>query len=296
MEMLETCPICNQSDLRTTLSCRDYTASGETFNIQACSHCGFHLTNPRPLADELQRYYDSPSYISHSNTSANLIDKIYKLARTFTLRWKYKLVLRHASPKPATLLDYGCGTGYFLAYCKEHGLTVSGVEPNPQARAEAARQVGNNIYSDINEIKQPSDIITLWHVLEHVHNLHQTIQDLSGKLNPHGTLVIAVPNHNSRDAQDYQDYWAAYDVPRHLWHFSRSTMKRLLEQNHLTIKAVLPMPLDAYYVSLLSEKYRRGSHTIPGIIRAIRKGWISNRNASKTSEYSSLIYIATKQS
>lgn len=252
------------------------------------------MTNPQPEEKDLPRYYQSESYISHSNKSQGIIDRIYKIARSYTLKWKYHLVQKHSLHHPSSLLDYGCGTGAFLQHCQTRNLHVAGVEPSDLARAEAIRMINAPVVSHLHEAKGQYDAITLWHVLEHVSTLNTTIEELKSKLQNNGTMFIAVPNLNSRDAKKYRQYWAAYDVPRHLWHFTKHSMESILNGHGLKLNKVLPMRLDAYYVSMLSEKYKRGQNNISTMTRALISGWQTNIEAKKTNEYSSLIYIIRK--
>lgn len=294
MEYLASCPICTETGLSSYISCKDYTVSKETFSLQRCDGCGFVLTNPRPEEADLARYYQSDAYISHSNSSKQFLDRVYRIARSFTLKWKFELIHRHAMTKPTSILDYGCGTGSFLHACKESGLHIAGVEPAQNARTSATELTGTDIAPEIQKIRGTFDVITLWHVLEHVVHLNETVKHLRNRLNQNGSLFIAVPNHRSADAQYYKEFWAGFDVPRHLWHFSRNTMETLLSKHDLRIENVLPMPLDAYYVSLLSQKYKVGRQTLGSMATAILRGKQSNNQAKKTGEYSSLIYIVRK--
>ncbi|MGC1241168.1 MAG: class I SAM-dependent methyltransferase [Chryseosolibacter sp.] len=295
MDHLKACPVCQGTDFSHFISCKDYTVSKETFHLEQCSTCGFVMTNPKPSDAELPRYYQSDAYISHSNKSSNIIDQIYKISRTYTLQWKYRLIQQLSLNTPNSILDYGCGTGAFLKECKKNGINVTGVEPSEVAREQARKNTQSLIVPDISEIANQYDAITLWHVLEHVSNLNETLTLLKSHLAENGTMFIAVPNLKSADANKYGKFWAAYDVPRHLWHFTANTMERLLNNHHLKLINVVPMKLDAYYVSLLSEKYRSdGKGAVAGMIKAALQGWKSNSLAKNTREYSSLIYIARK--
>jgi 2-polyprenyl-3-methyl-5-hydroxy-6-metoxy-1,4-benzoquinol methylase len=294
MHRLSTCPVCEQTNFRAFLSCRDYTVSHETFSLEQCMTCGFVMTNPQPEQAELPRYYQSDAYISHSNKSQNLVDRAYKISRAFSIRWKYQLLKKHSLKDPETILDYGCGTGSFLEYCQRKGMQVAGVEPSSTARDIAINHTHAQVVADIDEAKNTFDVITLWHVLEHVSDLNNTLEKIKGKLGKNGTMFIAVPNLQSRDAKKYTKHWAAFDVPRHLWHFSKTTMTKLVEKHQLTLNDIVPMRLDAYYVSLLSEKYRTGTNGLTTMGNALTQGWKSNNTAAKTGEYSSLIYIVRK--
>lgn len=276
------------------MSCTDYTVSQEVFSLEKCNACGFVITNPRPDDEELSKYYQSDNYISHTDKSTNLIDKVYKTARRFTLQWKLKLVMEHTIEPSSNVLDYGCGTGAFLKLCQNHKLRIAGVEPSSIAREQAQRNTGIEISPTFDSVNGVFDVITLWHVLEHVGDLNVTIEKLKNLLHKNGTMFIAVPNLQSHDALQFGAHWAAYDVPRHLWHFSQKTMTRLLENHQLKINQVIPMRLDAYYVSILSEKYLNGKNDIQNMVFAIIKGLKSNLKAKKTKEYSSLIYLVRK--
>jgi len=293
MKHLSVCPVCQATHFVDHLSCKDYTVSHETFTLQKCTGCGFVITNPRPDETPLPRYYQSDAYISHSNKTLNIVDKVYKVSRTFTLKWKYNLVQRHSLTKPVSILDYGCGTGAFLRECKRHKMIISGVEPSPAARNHAKANTATEILSHIDEVKAVFDVLTLWHVLEHVSDLNETIAKLKNHLDKSGTMFIAVPNLQSFDAIRYKEHWAGYDVPRHLWHFSRKPMEILLSRHDLKLINVAPMRLDSYYVSLLSEKYKKGNSVV-SMLKAILQGWKSNNEANSTQEFSSLIYIARK--
>jgi cyclopropane fatty-acyl-phospholipid synthase-like methyltransferase len=219
---------------------------------------------------------------------------MYLLARTFTLRWKLSLLKKHHSKQNGSLLDFGCGVGEFLNVASKHGWVTNGVEPSKLARMNANPSVSRNIVPSLEDIPLQSkkfDVITAWHVLEHVSNLNNTIDILKQRLRDKGTIFIAVPNHNSWDAHHYKNYWAAYDVPRHLWHFNIHSMTRLLSAHSLTVANVIPMRLDAFYVSLLSEKYKGEKFAPSSVAKTVLNGFRSNHSAQKNLEFSSLIYI-----
>ena len=294
MDILQKCPICNHSEFELFLKCEDFTSSHEQFNLCKCLSCALVFTNPRPDRDSLPIYYQSNQYISHTGKSTGILDRIYLLARNLTLRWKINLIKKQKG-NPISILDYGCGTGAFLQASHRQGWKIAGLEPSPEARQKATKITGINIADNLAEFNQKFDVITLWHVLEHVMDLNQTLTNLTALLKEDGIIIIAVPNHDSYDASFYKQHWAAYDVPRHLWHFTKTTMAALLQLSNLKIKYIKPMKLDAFYVSLLSEKYSLLNRTsvlslLKGTIRAI----ISNQLARSSKNYSSLIYIVTK--
>ena len=295
-DIITSCPVCASAEWHNFLTCKDYTVSQETFDLIQCKSCSLVVTSPRPSIDNLGKYYLSEDYISHTDKPASIIDRIYVFARSFALNWKIKLITRELQG-PKILLDYGCGTGNFLKAAHQAGWTVNGVEPSSIARTAAQRNTGAQITESLDDITDKTfSIITLWHVLEHVPDLNETLSKLASLLQESGTLFIAVPNHASHDAQQYQSIWAGYDVPRHLWHFTPDNMKRLVSKHGLKLKRIVPMKLDAYYVSMLSEKYK--NHQKLGAVQMIRAffaGWRSNAHAyAGTGNYSSLIYILTK--
>ncbi|GAA3938025.1 class I SAM-dependent methyltransferase [Hymenobacter algoricola] len=294
-ERLESCPVCGKNDFRNKLVVEDKSVSKESFAIVQCTACTFQFTNPRPGLADIGRYYESDDYVSHNSAATGVINQAYRVARFFTMRRKVALLNKQA-PRKGKLLDYGCGTGHFLATARADGWQVAGYEPSARAREEATQRVGQPISAEsLVQFQQGSfDAITLWHVLEHVHTLNETMQQLVSLLKPDGVLIIAVPNVESLDAQHYRQDWAAYDVPRHLYHFSPKTMKQLLKKHKLTVRELLPLPLDAYYVSMLSEKHKaeRGG----GLLTVLKAGYKSNKFAEEHEGlYSSVIYVAAQR-
>lgn len=291
MKIVSQCMVCGSSDFSPFLTCQDYTVSQEKFAITSCNACGFKFTNPRPEDAALGAYYKSENYISHTNTRKGLVNQLYHLVRTRTLRKKLVLVRSYVSR--GTILDYGCGTGMFLSVCKQAGWETFGMEPDDQAR-QIASESNLNLFSDKDRINtyitdKKFDVITLWHVLEHVTDMDETLSFFKARLKPKGVLFIAVPNHVSYDARYYGEHWAAYDVPRHLHHFEKKSVQRLLESKGFQLRETLPMKFDSYYVSLLSEKYKTGKSNL---VKAFWTGFKSNLVANNES-YSSSIYVFT---
>lgn len=284
------CPVCGGTDLKSFLTTTDYTLTKEKFSLVECSTCKLVITSPHPENQDLGKYYQSNDYISHTSKANTLADALYLIARKFTLRSKRKLA-NSLQPKKGNLLDIGCGTGDFLATCQENGWKASGVEPSSSA-ATLAKQKGIQTVETIDLVKGSFQLITLWHVLEHVPDLNETLHKIRELLAPDGVLLVAVPNHSCADGKKYKEYWAGFDVPRHLWHFNQQNMDQLLSKNSLTLQKTLPLVLDAYYVSLLSEAYQ--GKGIVRYVNAFLSGVKSNWLARETKEYSSLIYIATK--
>ncbi len=294
MESITFCPVCNHTGFTNFLHCEDFTTSREKFALTKCDRCEFVLTNPRPNSKEIEKYYHSDNYISHAGGKKTAMDFLYLLARKKTLRAKRKIIASNSNGK--TLLDFGCGTGEFLKEMNCNGYKTFGVEPSPIAREKASLLQAGKIAETQSELAQQQfDVVTLWHVLEHLHNLNESLESFRKVLRNSGTIFIAVPNLKSEDAQHYGPYWAAYDVPRHLWHFSTTNMKTILEKNGFKLLRILPMTLDAYYVSLLSESYKNPNRfKLFNYFSAVVQGWRSNHSAKHKLNYSSLIYIARK--
>jgi 2-polyprenyl-3-methyl-5-hydroxy-6-metoxy-1,4-benzoquinol methylase len=277
----------------TYLHVIDHSVTGEKFQLLYNEELHMLETFPQPSLENLPKYYQSENYISHTDSKRNLLEKVYHSVKKIALKRKLKLINK-VSIEGKNLLDVGCGTGDFLQTAKRNSWTVTGIEPNEQARQLANLKVNNKVY-DIDHLlkfdSQSFDVITLWHVLEHLPKLDEHISIFKRLLKTNGTLLIAVPNYNSYDAAYYKEFWAAFDVPRHLWHFSQISISKLVSKERLTVTEKLPMKFDAFYVSLLSEKYKTG---IMNPLNAFWVGWRSNLRAGKTGEYSSLIYVIKK--
>ncbi len=273
---------------------KDHSVSQETFQLVENKEFGFLETQPKPDLKYLPKYYESEDYISHTDTKRNLFEKLYHLVRNIALRQKLNLINTFSSSSK-TLLDFGCGTGDFLETAKQKHWNVTGIEPNEQARRIANTKTNHSVFNTdaLQKLKANSfDVITLWHVLEHVPDLEAKLKIFKTLLKPNGTLVIAVPNYKSYDATYYKSFWAAYDVPRHLWHFNKNAISKLMDKYHLKLTTTKPMWFDAFYVSLLSEKYKSGKmNPLKGIWIGLR----SNLKAIRSKNASSLIYIIKNQ-
>lgn len=289
MEVLKNCPVCGSELFEPFISGKDYFLTGQKFEIVKCAGCDFRFTNPRPEAMELGKYYESSDYISHSDTRKGVFASVYQQVRKYTLG--RKLVLINKLHAKGAILDIGCATGQFLNYMSEHGWNCTGIEPDEKTRARAVAEYGLQVYPEekLNDFNPASfDVITMWHVLEHVSDLNGRMNQLKNLLKPGGVLIIAVPNCDSYDAKKYRQFWAGYDLPRHLYHFAKSDIKLLSEKHGFTIVNILPMKFDAFYVSLLSEKYKTGKmRWMP----ALWNGFWSNLKSSQNYGHSSLIYV-----
>jgi len=287
------CPVCGSDKFEIFLKTRDYFLTKEEFTLVRCASCSFVFTNPRPVDEELSKYYKSPDYLSHTARKRNAKDIVYQALRSVNIRKKYKLVSRFK--KGTEMLDIGSGTGELLAYFKEKGWSVTGIEPEETARNFAHEKFGIDVFE---EEKLPGfplksfDVITLWHVLEHIPDLNRTLENIKEKLKNDGYLIVAAPNIESTDFDYYQDKWAALDVPRHLYHFSPETIRLLFDKHGFEIVYTEPMKFDAFYVSLLSETYL--DKKFPPL-NALQKGFYFNNKAKRMKNYSSMIYVAKQK-
>lgn len=290
IELLHTCPVCNSNQLSDYLTITDYFLSGEQFAVQQCRECDFKFINPRPSFNEIHRYYRSDDYISHNSQKKNLISRAYRVAREYNLTSKLKLIKKQGEVR--SLLDIGCGTGEFLLKAQRSGIQCVGIEPTDQAKSYARNVNHLEVYSSLNECELPEkslDCITMWHVLEHVHDLDLLFSKVTHWINPSGHFIVAVPNCRSWDAEHYKEHWAAWDVPRHLYHFEERTLVKLALKYGFRCKSIVPQKLDSFYVSLLSEKYKKKQGTFP---KAIINGLRSNIAAMISKRgYSSQIFI-----
>lgn len=280
------------------LICIDHAVSKEKFYLNWDNQLEMYVTSPKPEKNELGKYYASDSYISHTDSKASFIDKLYQLVKSYSVREKVNMIQSY-NANVNSILDIGCGTGSFLVECKKRGWNINGIEPNDKAIELALSKLNlkNNkfeeriIFSDIQDIIQKEvryDVITMWHVLEHVPNLEEYIGKLRTLLKKDGIIIIAVPNFKSFDAEYYREFWAAYDVPRHLWHFSKKSIQILFERSGMKVIETLPMKFDSYYVSLLSQKYKTGKSNM---MKAFYIGFLSNIKARRSKESSSLVYL-----
>ncbi|MCU0362463.1 MAG: class I SAM-dependent methyltransferase [Bacteroidales bacterium] len=267
------CPLCSSAETGHFLSCRDWFLSKEEFSIIECGACGFRFTRDHPGEAEAGRYYESSDYISHSSSKRNAGEKIYHLARKIMLGRKVSFIRKASARYSGNLLDIGSGTGHFAAAMKNAGWNVSAIEINEKAREFSERELGIAALppEKAGSLEDGSfDCITLWHVLEHFHDLHGYMKEIKRLLRPGGTLVVALPNSDSADARLYGKFWAAWDVPRHLWHFTPSSFAKLAELHGFAVRRSAVLPLDVFYISWLSEKYKGSAFPLPkGILMAL---------------------------
>ncbi|MCK5782247.1 MAG: class I SAM-dependent methyltransferase [Flavobacteriales bacterium] len=284
--------------LKNYMVCKDHLVSKTNFALLIDEETELLVTNPQPDPMEIGKYYESEDYNSHSAEAKSFFDKVYEFVKTINLKNKYSIIVESSkqqtrnNEQATTILDIGCGAGDFLNFCKTKGWSVSGVEPSEKAREISESKLGIKINSDLslNHFADSSfDVVTMWHVLEHRYDIMETMSELKRIVKPGGLIVIALPNYKSYDAKYYKKFWAAYDVPRHLFHFSRKTIEIIFKKNELELSKIHPMYFDSFYVSLISEKNMTGKMNP---LRAIFIGLLSNMKALFSKEASSLIYVS----
>ncbi|MBT8236684.1 MAG: class I SAM-dependent methyltransferase [Bacteroidia bacterium] len=275
--------------MQTFLKTKDFAVSGEEFRLLYDQELDMLVTDPQPK--EIDKYYLSSSYISHTDSFETFSDQLYHLVKKYML-WKKIRMLERYLGKSGSVLDIGAGTGDFLRIAQKRGWDIEGVEPNPMARGLAIEKQ-LPLKSDMKDLVGMSfDVITLWHTLEHIPDLDGQIDAMLECLKEDGIMVVAVPNFKSRDAKYYKEYWAAYDVPRHLWHFSQEAIERIFKKHQVKLIKKSPLRFDAYYIALLSEKYKNGKSNY---LRAFWMGMRSNISAWQSKEYSSMLYILKRR-
>lgn len=292
---VQQCPVCNGNTFSNFLKCTDFFVSEEEFQIKKCNSCGFKITENIEDENNIGKYYQSENYISHSNTSKGLVNSVYHTVRKYMLGNKRKLVENVSATPKGQILDIGTGTGFFLNEMKQKGWQITGTEKSSDAREFTKKEFNLDILptDELFNIQENSfDIITLWHVLEHIHQLNKNMEQFFRLLKKDGKLIIAVPNHNSYDATHYREFWAAYDLPRHIWHFAPKQMQIFGKKHGFSLLNIHTMPFDAFYVSLLSEKYKKSKIAL---LKGMFHGKISwFTSLFKPEKCSSVIYVFEK--
>lgn len=293
--MNKKCPWCDSDNNHQFLKLKDYFLTQEDFEILECNDCKLLFTTPCPAPDKIGDYYKSEEYLSHNDEKKSLFARIYNIVKKTNIKNKFNIAVGNKQ-SAVRILDIGCGVGDFLNYAKEKGCKITGIEPNDDARKIAEKKLNIKVFSPAELENLPDnsfDIITMWHVLEHVADLKTEIHHLQRLLKNDGRLILALPNYKSFDAEYYKDKWAAYDVPRHLNHFSRTSIENIFKETKFQLTDIKPLKWDSFYISMLSEQYLgNGNSFIKGTIT----GWKSNRKAKNSGEYSSLVYILIKNS
>lgn len=292
-EMNTKCPWCDSENVHLHLKLKDEFLSKEDFQIFECEDCGLLYTTPRPEKDKIGEYYKSENYYSHQENKQGFIPKVYEKVKSINLKSKSKMATK--GMKIGKVLDIGCGVGDFLHKMETYGWKTTGIEPSEDAKNIARKRMNAELYSpdEIDKLESESfDLITMWHVLEHVDDLKTEIAELQRLLKKGGRLVLALPNFKSYDGQFYKEKWAAYDVPRHLNHFCQQSIYNIFKNSELNQIETQKLIWDAYYISFMSEQYKQ--HSLP-LIRGVWRGLISNLKARRSGEWSSMVYIFEKK-
>ena len=287
------CPWCGSEKAQINLWLKDEFLTKEDFHICECLNCGLQYTMPRPSKDKIGNYYKSEEYYSHQENKKGFIPRLYETVKKINLKHKYTLATKGLAK--GKLLDIGCGVGDFIHTAEQKKWDCMGVEPSDDAKAIARKRVKANIVNSIELEQIPDntfDLITMWHVLEHVDDLKWQVEQLERLIKPNGRIVIAVPNYKSYDGQFYKEYWAAYDVPRHLNHFNKQVITKIFKTKKLELMKTEKLIWDAYYISFMSEQYR--IHKFP-LIRGAYRGLVSNCKARRSGEWSSMVYVFEAQ-
>lgn len=286
------CPLCGSDKYSVFIKSADYFLTMEKFTVVKCDLCNFIFTNPVPDKENLSYYYESKEYLSHQTNNKSLIGRIYTTVKRINIQKKYKLIQQYRSS--GSVLEIGTGTGELLYYFKKRGWKTTGIEPNEKARLFANKQYELEVFDEIqldSYSLKSFDVIMMWHVLEHIFDLQDRMKQIKKLLKENGYLFIAVPNINSYDFSKYGSHWAGLDLPRHLYHFNENSIKKLLQKHALKYITSYPMKFDAYYVSLLSERYL---DSLLPYLSAFKNGYRSNHYAKHNNEYSSMIFVATE--
>jgi len=289
------CIICGSTQLEKLFDSKDFFLTKENYSLIKCRDCSLILTTPYPDESNAAAYYESQNYFSHQDRKEGTIAKIYNLVKILNVKKKYQVATKNLTV--GKVFDIGCGTGDFLSYSKKHAWEIFGLEPNNDARKLAEEKLQTQLLKSIEQAELKSEeiqLITLWHVLEHIYKPEELMRFIDKVLDKNGRLVVALPNYESYDAVYYRKYWAAFDLPRHLFHFNKKSIVQLMNKHGLVLKKIVPMRWDAYYVSILSEKYKN-PESISFFVKGLYKGFISNFKAKRTMNYSSLIYIFEKK-
>ena len=288
------CSICQSVNIKSNITLKDYSHTGEKFTVFECCDCGFHFTQNIPNEESIGSYYQSENYISHSDTQKGLFFKVYHIVRDYMLRKKRNLVKSSTGLKSGKLLDIGSGTGYFANSMINGGWKAEGIEQDKKTRIFSENKFQFKVHDTKELYKLPPEsfnAITMWHVLEHVHDLHGYLTKIHSILKSEGVFIVAVPNHKSFDQEHFKEFWAAWDIPIHLWHFNPSTIKKLMDEFDFNIEKEVPMPFDAVYVSMLSEHYKSGSKLI-GLLKGL---FFALKGKLNPMRCSSVIYIVRKK-
>ncbi len=290
------CPLCGASGQIPYAGCTDYTVSKEHYTLMRCPSCGMVYTLDPPSQDKMAQYDKLGLKLKLGDSPSGLIGKLYYRVRSYMLGRKAHIVESQSYRTAGTLLNYGAKTGFFSHRMERRGWKVISVEKYHEER-QFSLEMFHHRMIDLNEMDKlrpgTFDVITLWHVFEHNPHPDKLLDRFYDLLRPGGILVMACPNICSTDAMHYGPYWAAYDVPRHLWHFSPTSLCNLVHKHGFTLMHHESMPFDSFYISILSEKQMRHKLAfIRGFLYGLHSWLVS---LSKRGKSSSLVYVFRKR-
>lgn len=292
---MKACLVCKKANFETVVNSKDFCVSHEDFKVVRCTNCGFGFTENAPDVSKIGEYYEHTDYVSHTDTKEGLFFNIYHKVRSFMLGQKRAYINKHTAVN--NILDIGAGTGYFVNHMQSHGTAITGFEPDNDARAQAKKNFGIELEPSLEGIlgrNEVFDAISMWHVLEHVHDLKEYFGHFQQLIKTRGVLAIAVPNYSSFDGRFYKKFWAAYDLPKHLWHFSPDSIKLLAQSNGFDHLQSYAMPFDPFYIALLSEGHKQSGGG--GKIRALFIGMTSFlKGFFNPEKASSVVYVFRKR-
>ena len=280
------CPVCHAANSTIFMRVPDRfrPEPGTAYTLVRCVKCSLVYLNPRPVEESSGVFYESSEYTPFVSTGKqrSIMDRVYVAIREMNNRWKRRQI-EALQPERGRLLDVGCGTGEFLQAMHAAGWQVRGVERDAKAAAYAVEQLQLDVVCgslDTVPLAPASfDVVTMWHVLEHLYQPHKALMQVRDVLRPGGLLVIAVPNLLSLDARYYRQNWVAFDAPRHVQHFSPKSLRSLCEMHSFAHLRTRMLPFDPFFNALMSETVieRRKGASIPGrIVSTLRAGIVAN--------------------
>lgn len=262
------CNLCGSTEAEVAITAQDFLLERPDAQVQfvKCDRCGLFYQNPRPTPEEMMSHYPSNYEPFDLHPDDERSSRLERIAVNYGLSKRRGLILRYR--KSGRILDVGCATGLFLHVMNmDANWDAHGVEPNNYAATIAQERYGLNVHhGTLEQAQYPArsfDVVTLWDVLEHVHDPAATLDEIHRILKSDGLLILRVPNGISRDAGLFKETWAGWDPPRHLYVFTPDTLTKLLAKQGYAI---------------LDLRSRSGSY--PTFVLSLRF-WLSKRGASR---------------
>ena len=290
------CPLCGAYGQTPYADCTDFTVSRESYILMRCPECGMVYTSNPPKECDTSKYDKLDLKLKLGDSPAGLIHKLYYYIRLRMLSRKAHIVESQSYRTGGSLLNYGAKTGYFSHKMERRGWKVTSIEKYHEERLFSLEMFHHRMF-DVPEMDrlhpETFDVITLWHVFEHCYDPNGLLDKFYKLLRPTGILIMACPNIRSTDAMHYGPYWAAYDVPRHLWHFNTTSLSELAHKHGFTLMHRERMPFDCFYISILSEKHKRHKMAfLRGILYGFHCWLVSLAHPDSSS---SMVYVFRKR-